>query len=82
MKQVIGALMVGGFLLGLYVGVWLCFVGGIVSIIHEVQSTLPADAAAVAWGIVRIMFAGGIGTICGAFLVIPGIALFNSDDAP
>lgn len=50
MKKVIGILMaIVGIALGIYVGVWLMFVGGIVQIINSINPTNGL-------GIVRIVF--------------------------
>lgn len=60
---------------GLYVGIWLCLVGGIVQVIEGAKAT-PVSSMDVALGVVRFMFAGlsGVltflftGAIAGAFL--------------
>jgi hypothetical protein len=54
MKKVIGILMaIVGIALGIYVGVWLMFVGGIVQIINSIN---PTNGLGIALGIVRIVF--------------------------
>lgn len=47
---------------GLYVGIWLMLVGGIIQVIHALQVS-PVDAYGVAWGIVRIVLAAVTGVI-------------------
>jgi len=51
MKKVIGILIaIVGIALGIYVGVWLMFVGGIVQIINSI------NGLGIALGIARIIF--------------------------
>ncbi len=40
MEAILGiVLMVAGIVFGVYVGLWVCFVGGIIQIVHAVQAT-------------------------------------------
>lgn len=72
MKIIIGLLLiVAGIALGLYVGLWLMFIGGIVSIIEQIRAE-HLDALTVAWGVVRILFAGLVGMLAAIVLIIPG----------
>lgn len=74
MRNVVAVLMiVGGVALGLYVGVWLCFIGGIVQIVDGVKA-IPTDGLDIALGILRIVVAGAAGGISAFLLVIPGVA--------
>ena len=82
MKIMIGLTMYAlGVFLGVYVGVWVCFVGGIVDIVNEVntqiQATGPLDAMNIAMGVVKIMFAGVIGMASSFALILPGLALMS-----
>ena len=71
-KQLIGLLMIlGGVLLGLYVGVWLCFIGGIVSVMEQFKAD-EISSVVVGWGVFRIFCAAFIGSICAFCLIIPG----------
>lgn len=73
MKAVIGIILIlAGILLGIYVGGWLFFIGGIVQIIEQIQST-PVDAYAVAFGILKIILASAAFWICTLLLVFPGM---------
>lgn len=77
MRILAGLLLIcGAVVLGLYVGLWLMFVGGIVAVIHAVQA-IPVDALGIAWGIVRIFFASIAGGLSFWALFIPGLALLN-----
>ena len=72
MKAIIGLLLiVAGICLGLYVGLWLCFIGGIMDIINAVRAETLVKAT-VGWGVVKIMFAGFLGWVCALVLIIPG----------
>lgn len=54
MKKVIGILIaIVGIALGIYVGVWLMFIGGIVQIVNSIN---PLNGLGIALGIVRIVF--------------------------
>jgi hypothetical protein len=77
MKNVAGvALIVCGLAFGLYVGLWLCFIGGIVQIVEAVTAT-PVQGLDIAIGIVRIIFAGAAGVISAFVAFIPGAAMLN-----
>lgn len=51
------------FLLGVagavLVGIWLCFVDGIIDIVHAAQAS-PLNGGELAWGIVKVFILGGI----------------------
>lgn len=70
-------LMVVGIGLGLYLGLWLFFVGGIVSLVHMfvfhhwVMRT-------VAWDIAKIVLANVVGGLSAMVFVIPVWALLVS----
>ena len=71
-KFIVGILMIlAGIALGLYVGLYLCFVGGIVSIIEGAKAD-PVSAAGIAWGIVKMFFAAGLGWFSFFALAVPG----------
>lgn len=54
MKKIIGILIaIAGIALGIYVGVWLMFIGGIVQIVNSIN---PTNGLGIALGIVRIVF--------------------------
>lgn len=62
--------MLGGIALGIYVGFWLLFVGGIVQIINAFT---PEGAVAldIAFGLIKICFSG----VCGWSIGVTGIAV-------
>ena len=54
MKKIIGILIaIAGIALGIYVGVWLMFIGGIVQIVNSIN---PVNGLGIALGIARIIF--------------------------
>jgi len=77
MKLVLGILMcVAGIALGLYVGLWWAFIGGIVDVIQAVRAP-NLDAMNIGIGVAKIVLAGLSGTLCAIALVIPGLSLIN-----
>ena len=71
-KKIVGGLMIiGGIVLGLYVGVWVCFIGGVVGVIMEIKAE-HLSAMGVAVGATKVMFAGLAGWLSFAVLFIPG----------
>ena len=77
MRNFIGLLMIiAGIILGLYVGVVVCFVGGITQIIVAI-TTPPVLASPIAWGVAKIVFAGLAGWVCAIALILPGFAMLK-----
>jgi len=70
-------MVLGGIAFGFYVGVWVCFVGGIIDIINAIKAD-EIEALKIAWGIFKFCFAGAIGTLSGIFLVIPGAVMVQN----
>jgi hypothetical protein len=64
-------LVVGGVALGLYVGVWLFLIGGIVQIIEQIKAD-DLNALAVGIGVARVLLAGAAGTLSFWFSAILG----------
>ena len=76
MKKIVGLLMiVGGICLGLYVGGYLMFIGGIVQIIEAAKNDI--DGAGIAFGIGRVVLAGLAGVLSLYVLAIPGLFLMS-----
>lgn len=70
MKTIIGILLIIlGISLGLYLGLWVMFVGGIVQIIQN--STPIVNALGIAIGLLKIICANVVGWVC--FIVLGGI---------
>lgn len=69
-------LCLAGIGLGLYVGAWVCFVGGIKQIVFAVQQH-PIPPTMVAVGVLKILFTGFCGWISAAVLFVPGLLLIK-----
>ena len=64
-------LFLAGIALGLYVGVWLCLIGGIVQIIEAAKAT-PVHSLHVAYGVARVILAGPAGWFSCLVVAFPG----------
>lgn len=65
-----------GVVLGLYVGGYLLFIGGIVQIITAFQ-VIPIMAYPIAVGLLKVLLASTVGTLVFYFLLITGVALMR-----
>jgi hypothetical protein len=75
--KVIGViLMVLGVLVGLYLGVWWGFIGGIVDIVGEVKAP-EIDAMVLALGVAKIIFCELIGGVPGFIIGGGGYIMYN-----
>lgn len=70
--------MWGGVVLGLYVGVWVCFIGGIIDLITEIRAE-NFEPVNIGWGIVKMMFACVCGWLSALVLILPGLVFCGSD---
>lgn len=76
MKKIIGILIaIVGIALGIYVGAWLMFIGGITQIVNSIN---PVNGLGIAFGIVRIVFCE-IGALIAWLGVVIGSAIGLSD---
>ena len=77
MKQILGIFMcLAGVALGLYVGLWVMFVGGVIDIVTAVRAeVLPGDV--LGWGIAKCISAQFVGGMSATMLILPGIAIIN-----
>lgn len=77
MKKLLGVCLI---LLGLVLGVWLgirvMFIGGIVQIVNAIKAT-PVSAIGIAIGIVKVLFSGVVGWLSG--LLISGVGALLLD---
>lgn len=72
--------VIAGMALGLYVGVYLCLVGGVMGLVEAVNIMTDggaADGALIAWSVVKVLFAGVAGSISAYVLVLPSLALMS-----
>lgn len=80
MKTILGLLVIiAGIALGIYVGLWLCFVGGIIQLVDAIKAAPNVDGMEIAWGVLRIVFAGFAGMISAFVLLIPGMSMLKND---
>lgn len=78
MKSLLAILMIiAGIVLGIYVGLWLCFVGGIIQLVDAIKAAPNVEGMQIAWGVVRIVFAGFAGMVSAFVLIIPGMAMLK-----
>lgn len=78
MRNALGILlMVAGLALGLYVGVWLMFIGGIVQIIEAIKAS-PVEALDIAIGAARVLGAGVVGMLTAVVAIFPGFAMLKA----
>lgn len=81
MKKLIGVLLiVMGITLGLYLGIWVMFVGGIAGIIDVVANAINGQGISgmeVAINVAKIMFAGFVGYLSAILLIAPGVTLIG-----
>jgi len=78
MKLWIGiGLVICGVILGIYVGIWLCFIGGIVDVITQVRAE-QLQAMGVAMGVVKIVFSGFFGWLSAALFILPGMGFISA----
>ncbi len=76
-KQCLGGAIVGlGILAGLFMGVWIMLVGGIVQIAEAIKSD-PVSAGNLFVGVVRFAFSGIVGWSIGGSIIGYGVTLLN-----
>jgi hypothetical protein len=77
-KAIIGlALIIISIVLGLYLGVWVMFIGGVVQIINTCQIH-PVQALPITIGLVRILGATAVGIFSFAVVFIAGLGFLKS----
>jgi hypothetical protein len=77
MKFFIGLLLaIVGVFLGLYVGGWLCFIGGICDIINEIKAD-DLVALNVAIGAAKVFGCTIAGGVSATVFIAPGVTLMN-----
>ncbi len=82
LKKLLGILLiVGGVVFGAYLGLYVCFVGGIVNIIDVINEAarhnVDIDSAKIAFGVVKIVFAGLVFWFSTFIGILPGLILFK-----
>ena len=78
MKELIGVLIcLGAIFLGVYLGGWILFIGGIVQVIEAIK-IVPVDAMGIAVGIFKIWVSGLVGWLSFIFLFAIGQAFLEN----
>jgi len=72
-------LLLTGIGVGLYVGVWWGFVGGIVQFADACKVS-PVDSDGIALGILRTCSSGIIGSLSAMSLAVPGVRLMGVNE--
>jgi len=76
-KDFVGfALCLAAIVVGLYMGIWWAFIGGIVDVINQIKAE-EVSAIGVAVGIAKVFFSGLIGWLSFVLLFIPGQAMLK-----
>lgn len=76
MKVLGVVLCVLGAALGLFLGVWVMLIGGVVQAIEGVKAT-PVESLDVALGVFRVIFAGAVGWLSAIIFILPGAAMVS-----
>ena len=72
-------LIIAGIALGFYLGVWVMFIGGIVTLVGQIPelSNGNVDGITIGLGILRMMFATVVGIIGGVIPIVIGFGLLG-----
>ena len=77
MRTLLGVfLILCGVIIGLYIGVWVMFVGGIIDIINQIKAPV-LDTMRVTVGIIKIIFASFVGVVSAIILISPGFTMLG-----
>jgi hypothetical protein len=78
--KVLGILLIiVGAILGIYLGVWVMLIGGIIQFVHGLQAD-PVSAKDVAFGIARFVLAGVTGVLAFWICAIIGAVFLNVNE--
>lgn len=76
MKVMLGILLcLLAIICGLYVGVWVFFIGGICQVINAIKATPPIDSLNLSVGLIRMIASIFCGIIAYLAMFSPGITL-------
>ena len=82
-KDLVGCAGIGlcilSILFGLYIGLWVCVVGGVAAIINGI-GTDPMNGVMVGLGVLRFTSAGIVGMISFFVLWASGLSIINISD--
>ncbi len=75
---ILGTLLcVAGIGLGIYLGVFVMFIGGIMQIATHLN---PVNAVEIAWGIIKILFASPVGWVSGVLPFLFGLGIIKASE--
>ena len=75
LKSILGGfLVIAGIVIGLWLGIWVMFIGGIAQLVTAFKVT-PVSTTGIAFGLLRIMFSGFVGWLSGTAIVGCGACL-------
>ncbi len=81
MKKLFAALLfIIGVVVGLYVGVWVLFVGGILGFVSAVNQLIDGtglDGMLIVWSTLKMMFASFVGYISGMIFIVPAVTILK-----
>lgn len=76
-KKLGGILIVlAGVLLGIWLGIVVMLVGGIIQGVHGVTAH-PVNGTDIGWGVVRVLFSGFVGWVSGLLVVAVGMSAYD-----
>jgi hypothetical protein len=76
-KVILGLIMIiAGVIIGVYIGVWLMFIKGLVQIIEGAKHE-PVNAMWIALGIFRVIASSFVGWLSSILLMIPGFVILK-----
>lgn len=79
MRKVLGTLLIlTGIVLGLVVGLYLMVICGIIQIVDGFNVEPDADGGMIAWGAVRALFGGTVGSAIAVAFSLFGASVFDS----
>ena len=75
-RKILGVLLIiGGIVVGIWLGVFVMFIGGLTQLINAIKNHF--DTVPMVWGIVKILCAGFVGWISFFISAIVGWALLQ-----
>lgn len=76
-KKIIGVLIIiAGIGLGVYLGLWIMFIGGILAIAHSIDAH-TFTATLIAINVIKILLASFVGVLPGYIGIVLGAVLIN-----
>lgn len=77
-KAVALIIILTGIALGIYAGLWLSFVGGIVDAVQAIRAPV-LDVTGLSVGILKVMFSGVVYSMISLPIIYYGLTIFDSN---